>query len=145
MGAIAAIQQKEDAETNAEKEAVKIAREQQQFLLLFAQACFANVAIQLNFQGLWQFDDSIEVTISQDKEQLLMKWTRAEGESHKDFEIRAHIQNRALFITDYKWNNPYFPSKVADKGYAYLSVDEQRLMLMILNGYTHSFLTLTKI
>lgn len=138
--ALAAVPQKEEVESKIEAEALDAAREQRRFLLAFAEAYFTRPSVDPQFEGGWHFPDGIEVETTQSNNRLEMKWKR----NDKEHVLSAHTHNCGVLITKYSRRDTYFPSSLGDKGYAYLSEDNQHMQLMVLKDGKHSLLKLER-
>ena len=148
--AIAAISDKEQAETDSEESYLTAAREQQRFLLSFAEAYFRPKPDCPTFAGVWRFPDGTDLTMTQEPDQIEAKWVRDETE----YKLTGHTSNRAARIKTrgvYKGMRrtsllgSMIRSDEYSRGYIYLTPDGQNLFLMNLKDQKHSLLTLDKI
>jgi hypothetical protein len=143
--AIAAISEKEKAESETEKRLLNEAYEQKRFLLLFAEAYFTKKIDCPNFGGVWRSQNGIEMTLIQIDNEVEALWLLED----KKYKFTGQICNRAAKITTYKMNYSIVSNKELDfeidgRGYAYLSSDGQHLFLMTLKEKEHSLLTLDR-
>jgi hypothetical protein len=139
--AIAAVDRQEEAQSRTSTETLDAAHQQYRFLLAVAEAYFSPPSGGLRFEGEWQLPDGVEVEIARDTGRLEMKWKR----NGKDHAMAGRIHNRGVLITKYSRRDSYISSSLGDKGYAYLSEDNQKLKIMILKDAKHSFLELTPV
>ncbi len=78
--------------------------------------------------------------ITQSSDRLEMKWKR----NDKEHVMSARAHNRGALIIEYSRRDTYLPSSLGDKGYAYLSEDNQHMQLMVLKDGKHSLLKLER-
>jgi tetratricopeptide (TPR) repeat protein len=135
----AAVDRQEEAQSKRSTEALSAARQQYRFLLTFAEAYFSIPSGRPRFEGCWQLLDSVEVEITRNADRLEMKWKR----NGRDHVMAGRIHNRGALITKYSRRDSHWSSSLGDKGYAYLSEDNQHLNVMTLKDGKHSFLELT--
>ncbi len=138
--ALAAVSQKEEAESKIEAETLNAAHGQRRFLLAFAETYFTRPSVDPQFEGGWHFPDGVEVEITQSSDRLEMKWKR----NDKEHVMSARAHNRGALIIEYSRRDTYLPSSLGDKGYAYLSEDNQHMQLMVLKDGKHSLLKLER-
>lgn len=139
--ALASISARESAEIKAEKEVIIAAREQQRFLIRFAEAFFSETFNEPAFDAIWMAEDGAELKI--EKKDAIIK---SEWESGgKKYDLVGEVKNRGVRITSYQdKSNQYYHSKMADIGYAYLSSQGDEIRLMLIKDGKHSFLNLRK-
>lgn len=135
--ALSAISVGEEAEDDTEEGILKTAREQQRFVLSFADAYFTKISTQAVFAGKWQLDDSDDedevVTITAEGSQLVIGWSYGS----REHQIRAKASNRGAVITSYQIESSYSTEKGADVGYMYLTPDGTKLLIMAMkNDYS---------
>lgn len=141
--ALAHISQQREAEEKAETETLTAAREQQGFLRQFAVRYFTALPSRPSFDGEWMLDDATEVTITQVGERITAQWNRGE----KQYRITASTHHMAAVISDYSAripSNPYSAEILGNKGYAYLSPNQQQLLIMTLRDRKHTFIMLIR-
>jgi tetratricopeptide (TPR) repeat protein len=137
--AIAAISEREEAESKIEEHLLNAAREQQRFLRSFAEAYFTERSnCRSFFGGAWRFPDGDEVTIIQTETDIKAEWDNDDGK----YRLEGHVSNQAARITIYK-KNILLPRYDEDsRGYAYLSPDGEQLHIMTLKEQEYSLTTL---
>jgi len=141
--AMTEISEREEAEANTEALHLEAARDQQRFLLSFAEGYFTGVVEAATFAGTWTFPDGVEATISHTVNEIEANWVRDE----KKHRFTGDFKNRGARITTQKMR--YYLGKEVDfvedqHGYAYLSPDGQQLFMMTIKGHEHSLETLTR-
>jgi len=137
--ALAAVDRQEEAQSKTRTETLNAARQQYRFLLAFAEAYFGTPSVGPRFEGDWKLLDSVEVKISRDTDRLELKWEQ-NGKGHV---MTGRIRNRGALITKYSRRDTYMSTSLGDRGYAYLSEDDQQIKIMTLKDGKHSFLELT--
>jgi tetratricopeptide (TPR) repeat protein len=137
--ALAAVDQKKEAESKKETETLSAAHEQRQFLLSFAEAYFSSRSVTSHFEGAWRFSDSVEATATWSDDKVKINWER----SDKKYSMTARVRSLGARITNYT-RPGYYPSTLGDNGFAYLSDDGQQMEIMVLTDNKHDFLTLRR-
>lgn len=133
------IDTRKEAESERKKELLEMAQEQRQFLLSFSEAYFADYDTSTDFEGTWFFRDDVVATAEQQNDKLRIEWERGDKKHY----IVAYVKNQGAKITQYAREDKYSPSKLADKGYAFLD-QERQIKVMVLKDNTHTFLTLKR-
>ena len=164
--AIAALSEKEEQESEAEKSILTSAAEQQKFFRSFAEAYFAETVKPAVFNGAWKFPDGIEVKITADDTGFLQAaWEQVSplssilvssfgGAERKDkFKIEGKLCNGAARIVKYIFKEEYSfdqsktigsYSEVA-KGYMFIYQDKNNISIMAFENNKHSITGLLKI
>ena len=139
------ISEREEAEANTEQLILEAAREQHRFLLSFAGAYFTGQVAAPTFAGTWKLSDGADAVIRQTDNDIEANWDR----ENKKYRFTGQVNNRGATITTYKMEYGVASGKelgfTEDKtGYAYLSPDDQELLIMTIKGHEHSVETLTR-
>jgi Flp pilus assembly protein TadD len=136
---IARLAKKEDEEAKAEEAQLKIAREQQRFLLPFAEAYFVPALPHPDFEGLWTSSNGTLVTIHLNGGTIQANWAITENLNER---FTGGVSNRAAKI---KYERLWVPEIKDDRyGYAYLSPDGKELHILIMGLATHTIEILKK-
>ena len=144
--AISELSERDERESAAEERHLQVAREQQSFFRSFAEAYFVHREDCPSLSGTWRFPDGVEATLTQAEQDIEAQWCR-ENRKHKFVGL---ICNRAARITNQRprsaLSRPIEEPRFEDygRGYAYLSDDGQRLLMMNVEGGTHSFTELSR-
>jgi tetratricopeptide (TPR) repeat protein len=138
--ALAAAANKKQEESTMEQEALEAAREQRQFVLSFAQAYFSEPSTNPQYEGSWHFPDGVEAAIRRKDSELEITWER----NDEAVIMTLRTQNRGALVTKYSRKERFLPTSLGDKGYAYLSEDDQHMSIMVLDDNRHFFLTLKR-
>jgi Flp pilus assembly protein TadD len=128
--AIAALAEREAAESKAEEAALELARKQQAFLVSFAAAYFV-ASKPLSLGGVWKSDGGLELTLSAHDARLEAVWVQG----GKKFRFEGTLRNRGAAVTFSAMRYAFITNtemgfQANGQGYAYLSPDDQQLLVM---------------
>lgn len=127
-------------EVEIEERYLKSAKEQQNFLRLFAEAYFTEKLNSLNsFSGLWRLPNGKEIIITETEDKIAAKYNPDNQNEQKYFTGSA--SNQAARLT-FPSSSSY--SSDSKPGYAYLSPDGQKIRIMILKKTKHDIFTLVR-
>jgi tetratricopeptide (TPR) repeat protein len=120
--------QAKEKEAEMEEAVINKAREQQKFMLAFADAYFLESLEQPDFAGTWHISDGTVVSITQIKDFIEATWTKT-----YNYKFSGKVNNKAATITTYIEKG--FPTKkyeATGQGYVYLSSDRQQIFFLAL-------------
>lgn len=143
--ATSAASDRNETESKREESVIIDAREQQRFILAFAEAYFAGKPSLPTFSGIWRSSDDIETEITETDSRIEANWKR----DTKRYKFTGIVSNRGAKITVYKEEYVFWPKTelkfiVDSSGYAYLTPNGQQLLIMTLKEGKHTFMELTK-
>jgi tetratricopeptide (TPR) repeat protein len=128
-GAFSALAAARKSEEDKEKQSLDEARAQRQHLSIFGEA-YSDSSARISLpDGQWQLTDGTEVSISENGNILEFRWEKQENK----YLIKAMRENRGLKTTTYKRADSY-SSDLADNGYAYITKDSRRIVLVAPHG-----------
>jgi tetratricopeptide (TPR) repeat protein len=157
--ALAALSENEDEESKIEERLLNSSREQQRFISLFAEAYFVSQPNCPPFEGEWQLQNSMEVTISRvgdyiegngvrDKEEYKSKCLFSNRGAKVSIDRKTKRATLGSLLSASPFSSPFSSSDISvnhASGYAYLSLDGQQLFIMSLESNLPSFETLTRL
>jgi len=142
--AISDIEKKRQDESNSEEEAIKKAKEQQKFILKFAEAYFVKISDSPEITGTWKSTEGNEIEIKQVKDDIEGIWK----ESDTNYKFKGNIVNKGARITTYKeqyvWSSKEREFVQEGKGYLHISPEADKIAIMTVKGQEYSFMELAR-
>ena len=142
--AISDVEKKRQNESKSEEKAIKKAKEQQKFMLKFAEAYFVKISDSSEIAGAWKSTEGNEIEIKQVKESIEGTWRK----SNTDYKFKGNIVNRGAKITTYKeqyvWSSKELEFVREGKGYIYIAPEADRINIMTVKEQEYSFMELAR-
>jgi len=142
--AISDIEKKRQNELNIEEKAVKKAKEQQKFMLGFAEAYFVKIPDCPEIAGVWKSTEGTKIEIKQGEDKIEGTWK--EGVYKRKFE--GNIVNRGAKTTTYQeqysWSSKEFEFMKEGKGYIYIVPEDDKIKIMNVKDKEYAFVELLK-
>ncbi|HEX8774895.1 MAG TPA: hypothetical protein VF735_15080 [Pyrinomonadaceae bacterium] len=135
--ALASIIELQEKESTILDKTLVTARQQQRFVLLFADTFFTEKKINPVFGGTWKSDSGTIYTISQNGQYIEGTWTQG----YTEYKVNGELRNSGAHFELLKKGYPSSFGKVGH-GYMYLSPDGQKLFMMTIQEETHELVTL---
>lgn len=142
--AISDVEKKRQNESKSEEKAIKKAKEQQKFMLKFAEAYFVKISDSPEIAGAWKSTEGNEIEIKQVKDSIEGTWRK----SNTDYKFEGNIVNRGAKITTYKkqyvWSSKEPEFVKESKGYLHISPEADKIAIMTVKGQEYSFMELAR-
>ncbi len=143
--AISDIEKKRQNESKSEEKALTKAKEQQKFMLKFAEAYFVKISDSPEIGGAWKSTEGNEIEIKQVKDSIEGTWRK----SNTDYKFTGNIVNRGAKITTYKeqyvWSSKELEFVKEGKGYLYIAPEADKInIMMTVKEQEYSFMELAR-
>jgi Flp pilus assembly protein TadD len=142
--AISDVEKKKKDESKSEEKAIKKAKEQQKFLLEFAEAYFVRISDSPEISGAWKTTEGDEIEIKQVEDNIEGIWRKA----NTDYRFEGNIVNRGAKITTYKkqyvWSSKEMEFVKDGKGYLYIASGADKINTMMVKERVYSFVGLAR-
>ncbi len=142
--AISDIEKKRQNESKSEEKAIKKAKEQQKFMLKFAEAYFVKISDSPEIAGAWKSTEGNEIEIKQVKDNIEGTWRK----SNTDYKFKGNIVNRGVKIITFKeqyvWSSKALEFVEEGKGYIYIAPEADKINIMTVKEQEYSFMELAR-
>ncbi len=115
--ALAAVSDKRADETKTEEAITNLAREEQDFLLAYADAAFSPDPLSSTFGGIWTSSDGKSVLLEQHGDRVVGSWSGPD----KVYTLKATVEGRVGKIIEISGQSPtnqWIYDRIANSGYA---------------------------
>ncbi len=142
--AISDIEKKRQNESKIEEKAIKEAKEQQKFMLKFAEAYFVKILDCPEIAGVWKSTEGNEIEIKQGKDKIEGTWRK----SSNNYKFEGNIVNRGVKIITFKekylWSSNASEFVKEGKGYIYIAPEADKINIMTVKEREYSFMELAR-